>query len=139
MTDFNISIFLVLYYRDVGYDTPRKTYYRVDESTLSGFFQEGNVSSYDDPLWNSLAKQCSCDFNRVIFDNGSWKSEVSNKEFYESRVEAACHEKNLDFSQLVRVKAKLYPWSEACDAVEEAAAAATAVTTVRERTPVITA
>ena len=132
MTDFNISIFLVLYYRTLDADAVQKAYYRIDDSTLSGLFQEGEVSSYDDPIWKSLAGQCARDFNRTIFENKSWKSDVSNKEFYEPRVAAACSAKDLEFSQLVRVKAKMYPWSEACDAAHEAASAATIAAATHE-------
>jgi hypothetical protein len=123
MTDFNISIFLVLYYRPN--DTILKYYYRIDDSTLSGFFQEEGVADYDHPIWKILANQCSADFNQTIYKDAVWISSTSNREFYEKYIAAACSANGIDMNGLVRIKAKLYPWSSVCDAACSSAELAT--------------
>ncbi len=113
MTDFKISIYLVLYHR--SNNTILKEYYRIDDSTLSGFFQEEGVADYDNPIWKTLAAQCSTDFNQTIYKDSIWMSSASNKEFYEKYVETACSASGICMDDVVRIKAKLYPWSSACD------------------------
>ena len=114
------AVFLKVLYADAD-GAMKKHFHRIESTKLAHYFLADQAPrTYQDPVWRKLRDMCKARCNKAVFHRYKYVGDPKAENFYTTHVvdalDAMSVGKNPDVLQVHEIRAKMYPWSDLCDA-----------------------
>lgn len=112
------AVFLKVVYADSS-GAVKKHFHRIESTKLAHYFLADQAPrTYQDPVWRKLRDRCKTRCDKVIMQNYKFVGDPSTEQFYLKHILEAPNAISADHedSHVYEIRAKMYPWSDVCDA-----------------------